>query len=108
MATVCDTFLPTDPTLLAIDRSGGQLEFSVEYTGDDDLLQYLCERWYLHFYFLYFSLNSGFAEEQRTFILSFLCFWIYLWLQKTPPFFISFLYLAPGEQFLHHFLQLKP
>jgi hypothetical protein len=38
MATVCDAFLLTDPTLLAIDRSGGQLQFSVEYTGDDDLL----------------------------------------------------------------------
>jgi hypothetical protein len=40
----CDAFLPTDPTLPAIDRSGRQLEFSVEYFGDDDLLEYICER----------------------------------------------------------------
>jgi hypothetical protein len=40
-----DAFLLTNPTLLAIDRSGGQLkEFSVEYFEDDDLLQYLSER----------------------------------------------------------------
>jgi F-box-like len=41
----CDAFLLTEPTRLAIDRSGGQLEeFLVEYFGDDALLQYLCER----------------------------------------------------------------
>ncbi|XP_078175445.1 putative F-box/LRR-repeat protein 9 [Carex rostrata] len=40
-----DAFLLTDPTRLAIDRSGNRLEeFSVEYFGDADLLQYLCDR----------------------------------------------------------------
>jgi hypothetical protein len=58
----CDAFLLTDPALLAIDWSGGQLEeSSVVCFGDDDLLEYLC----LHFcfHFLYFVLNSDSARE---------------------------------------------
>ncbi|KAJ3698585.1 hypothetical protein LUZ61_002290 [Rhynchospora tenuis] len=40
-----EAFMLTDPTKLAIDRSGGLLEeFSVDYFGDDDLLRYLCDR----------------------------------------------------------------
>ena len=40
-----DAFVLTDPTRLAIDRSRDRLEeFSLEYLGDHDLLQYLCER----------------------------------------------------------------
>jgi F-box-like len=62
----CDAFLLRDPTLLAIDRS------SVEYFGDDDLFQYLCEviSPFLFLFFI-FSTNSNFEEEACTFILSF-------------------------------------
>lgn len=41
----CDAFSLMYPTRLAIDRSGGLLEeFLIEYFGDGDLLQYLCDR----------------------------------------------------------------
>ncbi|KAJ4752492.1 RNI-like superfamily protein [Rhynchospora pubera] len=40
-----DALVLMDPTRCAIDRSNGQLEeFSIEYFGDDNLLQYLCDR----------------------------------------------------------------
>ncbi|XP_078170577.1 putative F-box/LRR-repeat protein 23 [Carex rostrata] len=40
-----DAFILTAPTRLAIDRSSHLLEeFSLEYLGDDHLLQYLCDR----------------------------------------------------------------
>ncbi|KAJ4765660.1 RNI-like superfamily protein [Rhynchospora pubera] len=40
-----DAFVLMNPTRRAIDRSQGRLEeFSIEYLGDDQLLQYLCDR----------------------------------------------------------------
>jgi hypothetical protein len=50
----CDAFLLTDPALLAIDWSGGQLEeTSVVCFGDDDLLEYLSPFIFSLFYILY-------------------------------------------------------